>query len=116
MMKKIKLKIKPRQSGKTYKLVGKFLGYLSKGKHPIYLSCNTNTSKDIKTRLDCLTCCDYSKYTASIINWKDTINLFTDVIILDDYEQYKKKDLNEILQYAKDHNIKVIGYSSKKGE
>jgi len=113
-MKKVNLKHRKRQSGKTYKLIGKMLKYLSKGNDPVYITANKHNANIVNNRISELSSFNLLESVAQVKEWTSTVNLLTKVIILDDFEFYPKSSLKNIIKYAKQNKIKVVGYSSIK--
>jgi len=111
-MKKVNLKHKRRQSGKTYKLIGKMMKHISKDNNPVYITVNNSNADIVAKRISELLPMDLSSSIAPIKAWDEAVNLLTKVIILDDFEFYSKSSLKAIMKYAKNNKIKVIGYST----
>jgi len=113
-MAKQTFKIQKRQSGKTYKLIGKFLKYQSEGKHPLLFSYNNAKVESIKDVLR-----HYINDVSTVYSrasWKSSITLLTDVILIDDFLQWSKEDLEEIRMISRKQNIKIYALSSMSGE
>jgi len=113
----IKLRTKKRQSGKTYKLLGKMFHYLTNSKSPVFISHNAKSSESALKRFNKISeGVNGESFFVTYKDWYVVVNPITQNIILDDYEYFDKKILKEILKYAKRNNIGVLGYSSKESD
>lgn len=108
------LKLKDRQSGKSRKALLKMHRSLLKGKNPV-MFVHQATYITIANRADYLPV-KRRIYTSS--DWK--MVLLSDpsikLIVLDDYIQFPNDDFKEIKKFAKRNKIKIIGWSSPKGQ
>lgn len=112
---KSKLKIRNRQSGKTYKPIGKMFKQHSKNNQTVMLVTSNNAAKSIGHRIVVGNGIVLSEKIHNYKDWKLVLtNKKIDTLLLDEFDYFKKKDLKAILKFADKNSIKVIGYSSKK--
>ena len=108
------LKLKDRQSGKSRKALVKLHKALLKGKNPV-MFVHHATYETIINKVDYLPA-ERRVYKSS--DWK--LVLLSDptikLIVLDDYIQFPNDNFKEIKKFAKRNKIKIVGWSSPRGQ